>query len=221
MTACNGFVGWYASQLGPTKYLGRFDLETYLPTIGKGHTWVKSTSDARPKFGDICRHTAFHVGVSLDFDGDVWNHVDAGQGGPRMGRDILKRTRGTGPYDYKKLQGWIDIELYFGASSGVQLGPVPEWIIGYWKVTWRAQAYYYYFGRDGQVKWTQVEPQSTSQPPLVVSDTGNFTIDGLNAVTIRWGSTGSVEKYNRTLVTTDEEMQGTWNGTEPLTAKKM
>src|SRR6185312_9978865 len=40
MTACNGFVGWYGRTLrgmvpdtaAPTAYLGRFDLETYLPT---------------------------------------------------------------------------------------------------------------------------------------------------------------------------------------------
>jgi hypothetical protein len=88
MTACNGFVGWYSRTLrtaiegtkAPNDYLGRFDLETYLPQIGMKHAWVRSAADIRPKFGDICRHTAFHVGVSLDFEGDFWNHVDAGQG---------------------------------------------------------------------------------------------------------------------------------------------
>src|SRR5271155_1590698 len=52
MTACNGFVGWYGRKLGADKYLGRFDLETYLPTIGKGYSWVKSTEKTRPKYGD-------------------------------------------------------------------------------------------------------------------------------------------------------------------------
>lgn len=92
MTACNGFVGWYARTLraaaegtkAPNDYLGRFDLETYVPSIGMGHAWVKSTADVRPKYGDICRHTAFHVGVSLKLDeGDFWNHADAGQAGPK------------------------------------------------------------------------------------------------------------------------------------------
>ncbi len=148
MTACNGFAGWYGAQLGSAKYLGCFDLETYLPTIGMGHAWVKSTQDARPQFGDICRHAAF---VSLDFNGDIWRHADAGQGGPIRdkdknirdkdkklvgGRDVLKRTRGAKPYEFKKLQGWLDLELYFD-STAVAVGPAPEWLVGWWDVTWR------------------------------------------------------------------------------------
>lgn len=168
MTACNGFVGWYAGQLGSDKYLGHFDLETFLPTIGKGHAWAKSTANARPKYGDICRHTAFHVGVSLDFDGNIWNHVDAGQGGPVRkdgilvgGHDVLKRTRGTAPYDFKKLQGWIDLELYF--ESAAQTGPVPEWLVGWRNVAWRGQACYYYVDTNGQLNWTQILPRDTSR----------------------------------------------------------
>ena len=228
MTACNGFVGWYGAQLGSGKYLGRFDLETYLPTIGKGHAWVKSTQDAQPKFGDICRHTAFHVGVALDFDGDIWSHADAGQGGPIRdkdkkligGRDVLKRTRGTKPYDFTKLQGWIDLELYFDSTT-VALGPSPEWLVGWWDVTWRRQSYYYYFDRNSKVKWTQIMPRSTSQPPLAASDTGNVEVEIPNSISIRWNASGSVEKFSRVFATTDEQMRGTWNEKEPLIAVKM
>src|SRR5439155_1233090 len=143
MTACNGFVGWYAAQLGSKTYLGGFDLEGIVKKAGKAHSYVKSTADNRPKYGDICRHTAFHVGVSLDFDGDKWNHVDAGQGGKKAGHDILKRTKGTSSNDYTKLQGWIDIELYFSAAP--LIGPIPDWLLGWWKVLWRGQDFYYYF----------------------------------------------------------------------------
>src|SRR5262245_15310311 len=85
MTTCNGFTGWYSRALGSNIYLGRFDLDTYLPKMGKGEAWIKSTPDNRPKYGDICRYAHFHVGVSLDFDGDIWNHADSGQGGRSTG----------------------------------------------------------------------------------------------------------------------------------------
>jgi hypothetical protein len=222
MTTCNEFVGWYAAQLGSKKYLGRFDLVTYLPTIGKENAWVKSTEDARPKYGDICRHTAFHVGVSLDFDGDVWNHVDSGQGGPKAGHDVIKRTRGTNPYDFKKIQGWVDLDLYF--ASAEQTLPVPNWLLGWWKVTWRGQFYYYYYNRDYQVKWTRFMPRDTSLPPLLaVEDTGNFAIGFPIAVTNRWATTGSVEEFSGPQAKDQQPttLQGTWNGTEPLTAMKM
>ena len=232
MTACNEFVGWYGAKLGSKDYLGRFDLETFLPKIGKAYSWVKSTKDARPKYGDICRHTAFHEGISLDFDGGNWNHVDAGQGGPirdkdkklQGGHDVLKRTLGK-PYDFTKLQGWIDLDLYFSQNL-----PIPEWLIGWWKVTWRGQAYYYCFSHNHQVKWTQITPReydrrlNISQPAkllnpmFLANDTGMFVIDVGNAVTIRWGATGSLETFT---LTSDESMRGTWNDREQLTATKL
>src|SRR5207249_11751604 len=165
LTCCNEFVGWYAARLGSQKYLGRFDLETFLPSNGKAQSWVKSNEDARPEYGDICRHTAFHVGIALDFDGDIWTHVDAGQGGPNAGHDIIKRTRGSALYDYKKLQGWINIERYFDPTA--QTVPVPSWLLGWWNITWRGQTYYYYFDGNYQVKWTRIVPINTLQPPSV------------------------------------------------------
>jgi hypothetical protein len=216
MTSCNAFVGWYAGQLGSTKYLGRFDLETFLPSIGKGNAWVKSTPYARPKYGDILRHTSFHVDVCLDFEGDVLTRAAAGQGGKSVGCDILKRVRGTGAYDYKKLQGWVDLELYFDSASPAL--PAPQWLLGWWKVMWRGVPYYYYFDRNNQAKWTRVAPQDTSQPPKASNDTGSVAIDSLN-VTIRWGATGSVEKLSKPAF--EDTMTGTWNDTEPLSAVKM
>jgi hypothetical protein len=142
--------------------------------------------------------------------------VESGQGGPKAKRDIIKRKQTT--FDASKLQGWVDLELYFGSAA--QVGPVPEWLIGWWKVIWRGQTYYYYFDRNRLAKWTQVQPQDTSQPPLVARDTGNFAVEGLNSVTTRWGATGSVEKFSR-VPETDDQMGGTWNGTEPLSAAKM
>jgi hypothetical protein len=224
MTACNGFVGVYARSLrakiagtkAPNDYLGRFDLDTYLPSIGMGHAWVKSTRDGRPGYGDICRHTAFHVGVSLDFDDDDhWNHADAGQGGKGAGCDILKRTHGKDPYDYKNLQGWIDIEMYYTTSP--QTLRIPTWLDGWWIVTWRGQTYYYFFNPNRTVKYTSLPPRDSLQIPIVQDDTGTFAVDGSD-VTVRW-TTGTIERFSKSMAS-DDDMSGTWRGTEPIVAKR-
>jgi hypothetical protein len=219
MTACNEFVGWYGGQLGSQKYLGRFDLQTYLPKIGKGYAWVKSTKDVRPKYGDICRHTAFHIGISLDFQGDLWNHVDAGQGGPRTGYDIIKRTHGTHPYDYRKLQGWIDLDLYFQAAGQAQ--PVPHWLLGWWQVTSQIQVYYYFDGSH-RVKSVRMMPREISQPPLFPDDTGNVVIQFPDAVSIHWDGAGTVTTLQRSPGNAPApRMQGTQNNVEPITIVRM
>ena len=224
MTACNGFVGWYARTLrgmvpdtaAPSHYLGRFDLETYLPTIGMGHAWVKSTPTNWPNYGDICRHTSFHVGVSMDFIGERWEHADAGQGGKRVGYDILKRTLSKDPYDYTKLQGWIDINVYYNTAP--QTGRVPDWLQGWWNVNWRGDNYYYFFNLDRRVKWTERKPVDTMTRPLSAAGTGSFTIDG-NWVAIWWES-GSTEVFCRS-EDNDAHMEGRYNDMEDITADRM
>jgi hypothetical protein len=221
MTTCNEFVGHYGKALGSKDYLGRFDIDAYLKKVGKGHAWAPRTADARPKYGDVfllrdAKH--LHMGVSLDFEGDQWNTVESGQGGPKMKCDVIKRKQ----QDYNGCVhiGWVDLELYFDAAS--QLGAVPDWLVGWWTVTWRGQTYYYYFDRNRQVKWTQGPPDDASKPPPVCRDTGSFGVEGAAAVTVRWGGTGSVEKFGLLPAATAElQMGGTWNGTEPLTAVKM
>jgi hypothetical protein len=215
MTTCNEFVGWFGTQLGSTKYLGRFDIEAELTRMSKGQAWVSAKSGARPKYGDIFRPKKFHMGISLDFEGDKWNTVESGQGGPKSGFDIIKRKQTS--WDFSALQGWVDLELYFGPA---QIGPVPVWLVGWWKVTWRGRAYYYYFDRGREVKWTQMLPQNTSQPPPVAQDTGRVVVEALNVITIRWSASGTVEKFVKAPVVI-EQMGGTWNDQEPLTAVKM
>lgn len=117
LTCCNGFVGWYGSQLGSKTYLGGFDLKGIVTKAGNPEAWVDSTSDNWPRYGDILRHTAFHVDVALDFDDDVLVRAAGGQGGKSAGHDIIRRVRGTGPYDPKKIMGWISIATYFGEDD--------------------------------------------------------------------------------------------------------
>ncbi len=220
-TTCNEFVGHYGRALGSKDYLGRFDIDAYLKKVGKGHAWVPRTDDTRPRYGDVFlirSSSSLHMGISLDFEGDKWNTVESGQGGPKAKCDIIKRKQCN--YDDSKHIGWVDLELYFDPAT--QLVPVPDWLVGWWKVIWRAQAYYYYFDRNRQVKWTQNLPSNTLQPPMIASDTGSFAVEGVYAVTIRWGATGSVEKLGRLPTTTDDlQIGGTHNGTERLTAVKM
>jgi hypothetical protein len=40
MTTCNEFVGRFGTQLGSTKYIGRFDIEAELTRMSKGQAWV-------------------------------------------------------------------------------------------------------------------------------------------------------------------------------------
>jgi hypothetical protein len=114
MTGCNGFTGWYGSQMGSKKYLGGFDLKRIVTDAGKPDSWIESTPDNRPMYGDILRHSAFHVDVALDFDGDILLRAAGGQGGKKAGHDIVRRVRGASKYDPKSLMGWINIDLYLG-----------------------------------------------------------------------------------------------------------
>jgi hypothetical protein len=219
MTGCNAFAGWYASQLGSAHYLGRFDLVTFLPSIGKGHAWIKSASGRRPQYGDILLHTGLHEDVALDFDGNILNRIAAGQGGRSVGYDILCRVRGKGPYNFANLQGWVDLDLYFGIAPAAF--PIPGWLPGWWHVTWRGQAYYYYFDRNNQVKWTPYPPSNILQLPGFFSDTGSFSVEGASGVTIHWNASGSVEKLAACPSSGALQMSGTWNGSERLEAVKL
>jgi hypothetical protein len=132
MTACNGFVGWYAGQLGIKGIASWFDLQKSLVSAKKPNAWVPSTAKVRPKYGDILRHTTFHVDVALDFDGDVLLRAAAGQSShPRPTADVSQeydnvlRVRGKGPYNFQNLQGWLDLDLFFASPL-----PVPDWLVG-------------------------------------------------------------------------------------------
>ncbi|SRR5215204_240748 len=223
MTTCNAFVGWYGTQLGSKNYLGRFDIDTMVKKWGKEHAWIPASSGAQPKYGDIFRPKKFHIGISLDFEGGMWNTAESGQGGSKTGYDILKRKRST--WDPSLLQGWVDIALLFGEAPEEEqpkasTAPVPDWLPGWWVVSWRHETYYYFFDRSFGVSWTLVQPSSASQPPAGARDKGQVTIEPFNVVSIVWAATGSVEKFVKT-PTTNEQMGGTWNGKEALSAVRL
>jgi hypothetical protein len=235
MTACNGFVNWYAQRLGIVGISNWFNLKQSLEGIGKGNAWVVTNASKLPQPGDILKHAITHVDVALGFAGNILRRVAAGQGDgtiysthprPRdaktraMEYDCLRRINGAGPYNYQRLEGWLDIDLFFG-SGVAQNVPAPDWLVGWWRVTWRGMLYFYYFDRNYEARWTQMAPWSTEYPPLFASDIGDFTVDGFNTVTTTWRKTGSVEKFSLKYYSNSVEMRGTWNGTEPIAAIKM
>ena len=189
---------------------------------------MKSKEGVQPECGDILRHTAFHMDVAYGFDGDVLIRVAAGQGGPKWKKendkeildeaascDILTRVRGASSYDPKKLQGWINIDVYY--STTPQTAPVPAWLVGWWKVTWAQRVFYYFFDDTHRtVTWAEGDK---SHP---VQDTGKFAVGGPkgpSAVTILWGATGSVEKYDPP-TGDNNTMAGLLNGKDQLRAEK-
>ncbi len=214
MTGCNAFVGWYSRAIGTT-YLGGFPIEDDLRKVGMHHTWVKSTSGGQPRYGDICLHSSgLHVSVSLDFKGGDWARLNAGQGGPGRGADVIDVS--TGVWNNGALKGWVDIEAYLAPAE-----PVPNWLLGWWEVEFRGDTYYYYFDSAHQAKWSEYRPRDTMMRMLATDGgVGTFVATNRGDVTIRWRS-GSVEKFNRVLLASDEKMEGKWNDSAQITAVRM
>ena len=231
LTSCNSFVANYAGNAGigigqPGRSLGQFNLDKKVASWGKGFAWVAATQGARPKFGDIFEiATTLHQGVSLDFEGDIWNTAEGGQGGAQTGFDIIKRRvlrQGGGNsivHPRGPLKGWVDIDLFANGPPPPPPTTVPGWLLGWWAVPWRGQIFYYFFEASFKASWTLTKPISSAFAPLRFNDTATLTMDGPQSTTLRWAATGSVEKLAQT--GTGQEMVGTWNGFEPLVATKL
>jgi len=220
-TSCNAFVVQYGNHLGSQKPLGQFEIEKLLAKWGRAHAWIRADSGARPKYGDIFRPKKFHMGISLNFEGNTWNTAEAGQGGKSQvpQRDIIKRKQQ--PWNPSELQGWVDIELFFGPGVA-NPGPVPDWLPGWWTVTWLGKPYYYHFDKGGQVKWTKVVPKNKWLAPMMPEATGTYAVEFRKDVTIQWfGPKGSIEKFSTGTGAGVPSMQGKLNGRDAMTAVKM
>jgi hypothetical protein len=230
-TCCMDFVAWYGKQLAAalgvtmTENLGRFDLVE--KGIAKPSAWIKTAPSPKPKYGDILLHTGIHIDVAIGFDGNHLCRVAAGQGVVKQ-RDIIKRVTGQFDYNYQKLKGWVDIDVYFGGAAAPTPGPTPTstimpppWLYGWWKVTWRGEAFLYYFYRDGSVAWTQNMKQSTSQAPAAVQGRGRFVVDHSTNIIVNWDS-GSLETFKST---SNTQLTGTWKSKDgsqaPISAAKV
>jgi hypothetical protein len=220
MTGCNAFAGWYAQQLGSTTYLGRFDLDSFLPSHGKGYAWVKSGPGKRPQPGDILIHTGLHEDVCIGFVGDILHRMAAGQGGKGMGCDLLCRVPGKGPFNAGNLKGWVDIDLYFGQAPAVS--PLAQWMQGWWSV-WDGNQYYYYFDACGSVQYTKVKPIGKMAPPAKPLNQGSFKFPQSNTLVIDWNpaDNGATKETFSDARVGCTQMNGTSNRYSPLVAKRM
>ncbi|WP_010583697.1 hypothetical protein [Schlesneria paludicola] len=237
-TVCIDFVVWYSGQMGINLYStidpkalnlkvdGFFNLQETLKKAGKSHAWVPATSQKLPQCGDILRHTAWHVDVAVGMDKGILERVAGGQSRHiRPTEDVTKeydnimRVRGKKEYEPKDLQGWLDIELFAQSPPG----PTPPWVIGWWKVKWRNEFYYYYLAADGSARWTRMPPQPGPPPPLPpsASNRGSFIFNNPNGVSIRWYDSESKEDFERQPGSESTDMSGTWNGIEPIEATKI
>jgi len=103
------------------------------------------------------------------------------------------------------------------ASGADPSFPTPPWLLGWWKIMWGEDAYYYLFEANGRVKWSE-DPPTTNHSMKSVGGNGTCLALG-HKLTIPWTSSGSVEEFEHEVGT--REMSGVWNKREALTAEKM
>jgi hypothetical protein len=100
--------------------------------------------------------------------------------------------------------------------------PVPQWLIGWWEVSWRSQTYYYYFANNHQATWTQIAPLNYEVPPICFPiQNGIVGVDIQGKVTITWNDTGSIETLTLSVGSTSLQMDGFWQDLERLWAIKL
>jgi hypothetical protein len=224
LTACGGFAGKFAGLIGITGIASVFDLKQSLDDAGKSHAWVPASSGVNPQVGDILRHTIFHVDVAAGWDGRKLKRVAAGQSfHPRPTKnvegefDCLKWVTGASSYNSANLQGWLDLDLFFGAPPA-SLG----WLNGWWHV-WDGNDYYYFFGPGGIVQYTNAKPLNTSAPHRA-DNTGRYIYTLPNQLVISWNQVPGAEAacvetfYNA--VSGCQQMNATSNLYSPLVASR-
>jgi hypothetical protein len=231
MTACNGFVGWYAVQMGivtgkkdDPKIASWFRLEESMRAIGKGHAWVSADGRSEPQEGDILHHykdgTGLHVDVCMGFDkAHKLMRAAAGQGKPPK-YDVLKQVTGTAPYNYRNLLGWLDLEQFFWQPPYPGSEPMGHWVFGWWKV-YDGNQYYYYFYRDGRVQYTEKPPATPFAPPKAPVNFGTYTYEPGRQIVIEWNPVDGGPTIETFSAQTDlKAMNGTSNKYAPLYASR-
>ena len=183
-TTCNAFVGKLSGFIGSPIYLGQFDIEKKLKAEGLGDAWIPANSGKRPGYGDVFRPKKFHMGVSLDFVGDMWNTAEAGQGGPgedyTKGFDIVKRKQQ--PWDPASLEGWVDIEILMRIAQ-----KTPKWMIGWWRFEVGTTKEFVYLPERGSARSFATAPANVKLPPPIGGKTGDMTLESdSQGVAIAW-----------------------------------
>jgi hypothetical protein len=127
-TCCNLTLGCLASQLGNRvgkrvgRWLGAGVLQLDWADKDVKGSWVPSSSGRTPQVGDFysVNHGAQkfgHVGTIAEITEDgAWTSCDGGQGGyvSANKKDWIKKVF-RGKLDPSKMNGWVDIDAYFGS----------------------------------------------------------------------------------------------------------
>lgn len=173
-TTCNEFVGRLGGAIGSPISLGQFDIEKKLQKAGLGDAWIPATSGLRPGMGDVFRPKKFHMGVSYDFSGNIWNTVESGQGGPGQdytkGFDIIRRKKTD--WDPTKLQGWVDIEILMKLAA-----KAPKWMQGWWRFEQNGTKQFIWIPQRGHAQAFDSAPQSAKLAPPAEGKKGEITLD--------------------------------------------
>ncbi|WP_342363048.1 hypothetical protein [Terrarubrum flagellatum] len=184
-TTCNAFVGKLGGAIGSPISLGQFDIEKKLKNAGLGEAWIPADSGKRPGYGDVFRPIKFHMGVSLDFSGDMWNTAESGQGGPGVdytkGFDVVKRKQTL--WNPASLQGWVDIEILMRIVQ-----KAPKWMIGWWRFEVGPTKEFVYFAERGAARAFPSPPANIKiAPPQTGGKSGSLTYDeDTQGVAIAW-----------------------------------
>ena len=183
-TTCNAFVGRLGGTIGSPMSLGQFDIEAKLKRAGFGEAWIPADSGKRPGCGDVFRPKKFHMGVSYEFDGDIWKTVESGQGGPgadyKKGYDIVKRKQQ--PWNPSLLQGWVDIEILMNLAK-----KAPKWMVGWWAFEVKGAKQFVWIPERGSAQRADNQPQNMKTAPLVAAAKGEVTYDDdANGLSIVW-----------------------------------
>lgn len=80
--------------------------------------------------------------------------------------------------------------------------------LGWWKVQWQGQNYYYYFNKNGSIGYIKREPRNTKLPPPYLDGSG-FWFELSTNLVICWTATGNLEVFP--LSQQGPQMIGTWN----------
>lgn len=189
-TSCNSFVCIVGNQFNAPLPLGQFDIEKKLKRAGMGDAWIPAKSGKKPGYGDPFKATKTHMGVSLDFSGEMWNTAEGGQGGPgqdyTQGFDVVMRKQQ--PWNPSYLEGWVDIEILMQIAQ-----KVPHWMVGWWKFEIGAakDKEFVYLPERGAATSLPTAPANLKLPAAAgAGKSGKMVYDGeTNVLTINWSET--------------------------------
>ena len=116
LTTCNGLAGKMFNKLFVSRKRGinglSFDLKGQC--LAKAPlAWVSQANNptARPGYGDIMSYKApaLHASISLGAQLKFWTVIQSGQGGSKVGADII--AKGKEDYPINRIVGWINVAI--------------------------------------------------------------------------------------------------------------